>query len=55
MIKGYFIGLLVAGMFFSGWVFGRVTVANECERLGGFYVGNAVYECKPKKQRAQND
>jgi hypothetical protein len=55
MIQGYLISLLAVCMFFSGWVFGHAAVANECERLGGFYVSNTVYECKPNKQGAHND
>ena len=26
------------------------TVARECERLGAFYVGNKVFECKLKSK-----
>jgi hypothetical protein len=56
MIQGYLISLLLAVcMFFLGWVLGSSTIATECERLGGFYVGSTVYECKPKKQGGQND
>lgn len=29
-----------------GWYEAHYTVAQECERLGKFYVGKTVYECK---------
>ena len=29
-----------------GWVHAHKTVARECEKLGRFYVGETVYECK---------
>lgn len=31
-----------------GWLFAHETVATECKRLGSFYVGSTVYECKEK-------
>ena len=30
-----------------GWLHAHKTVASECEKLGRFYVGETVYECKP--------
>lgn len=30
------------------WVAVHSTVATECEKLGAFYVGQKIYECKPK-------
>ena len=29
----------------AGWVLAHNTVALECERLNGFYVGNSTYQC----------
>ncbi|WP_313082616.1 hypothetical protein [Pulveribacter sp.] len=29
-----------------GWVYAHGVIAAECERLGGFYVGTNIYECK---------
>lgn len=34
-----------------GWVYAHYTVATECERLGAFYVGSKVYECKLKESK----
>ena len=31
-----------------GWAIAHSTVAAECEKLGGFYVGKQVYECQRK-------
>ena len=33
----------------TGWSFAHSTVAVECNRLGSFYVGEKVFECKEKK------
>ncbi|MBS0508504.1 MAG: hypothetical protein JSR53_14100 [Proteobacteria bacterium] len=41
--------LLVALSF--GWIQAHSTVAAECERLGAFYVGKTVYECRPQDQK----
>jgi hypothetical protein len=38
---------LIFGLFL-GWIFAHNTVATECGRLGSFYVGSTVYECKVK-------
>lgn len=29
-----------------GWTDAHTTVAKECDRLGGFYVGKKVYRCE---------
>jgi len=41
---------IVVGFFFYefGWYNAHITVAKECDKLGAFYVGNTVYECKRK-------
>jgi hypothetical protein len=31
-----------------GWLIAHDTVAMECNRLGGFYVGKTDFECKVK-------
>lgn len=36
-------------LFIFGWASGHGTVATECEKLGAFYVGNTVYECRVKQ------
>lgn len=40
--------LLLASLigFLIGWSYAHSTVANECERLGRFYVGTTTYECR---------
>lgn len=38
------LGILILGVFI-GWLYAHVTVATECKRLGGFYVGNEIYHC----------
>jgi hypothetical protein len=41
--------LALAVGWYGGWIAGHTTVATECERLGGFYVGSTVYQCKLKE------
>ena len=33
-----------------GWTAAHNTVAKECSTLGGFYVGESVFECKEKSK-----
>ena len=42
---------VVAFALFAGWVMAHIAVAQECEKLGGFYVGTNVYECRPKGEK----
>ena len=30
------------------WSMAHITVAHECDKLGAFYVGDQVFECKRK-------
>ena len=44
------VGVLISLVWFlagynSGWVKAHIVVADECERLGGFYVGKLVFKC----------
>ena len=48
MIEGFISALVLTAAVVVGWVAAHSTVAYECERLGGFYVGKTVYECKVK-------
>ena len=42
--------IAVIGMLISlGWIWAHATVATECTRLGAFYVGEKVYECRLKQ------
>ena len=40
---------LAFGVVF-GWGFAHSTIAAECKKLGGFYVGSAVFSCTPAKE-----
>lgn len=44
----FVIGLFVG--FFKGWVMAHHTIAVECERLGGLFVGKDVYTCVKIKE-----
>jgi hypothetical protein len=42
----------ISSMFFSlGWIVSASTIGNECQKLGGFYVGSTVYECAVKEKK----
>jgi hypothetical protein len=47
------IWILVAllGGILLGWISAHETVAAECDRLNGFYVGTKVYECKRMEKK----
>ena len=42
LMLGCFVGLLCYG---AGWVAAHQTVATECKRLGGFFVGSSTFKC----------
>lgn len=46
MIVVAIFSLILGGMM--GYAIGHTTVATECKRLGAFYVGETIYECKVK-------
>jgi len=55
MMEGFIaISTLLCGFAF-GWIIAHNEVAKECDKLGKFYVGDTVYECKsvPKKEGEQ--
>ena len=33
---------------FVGWIKAHKTISSECKKLGGFYVGDEVFDCKLK-------
>lgn len=37
---------LLALGWWIGWVHAHYTVADECRKLGKFYVGKTIFECK---------
>ena len=53
-IAAVFIGILsiISILLFSlGWIVSASTIGNECQKLGGFYVGSTVYECVLKEKK----
>jgi hypothetical protein len=48
MMEGLIASFVLACTFGLGWAAAHSTVAYECKQLGGFYVGETVYECKVK-------
>jgi hypothetical protein len=47
-LTGVGIGVL-AGQFW-GFYSAHQTLADECTRLNGFYVGDRVFQCEPKRE-----
>ncbi len=51
-IKSVGLGLAVAlALLFTlalGWIASASTIAQECRKLGSFYVSNTVFECRLK-------
>lgn len=45
MKMGTFILGVAVGLFF-GWAHAHKHIAAECERLGGFFVGEKIYKCE---------
>ena len=39
----FLIGLLLGLMF--GWNSAHHTIANECKKLGGFFIGREIFKC----------
>ena len=37
------------------WSIAHTTVAHECDKLGAFYVGDQVYECKRKQEQPHDN
>lgn len=46
MLEGIIGAIVLVCVFCFGWVHAHNSIAKECEKLGGFYIGNTVYECK---------
>lgn len=47
------VGIIVG--FWFGWRAGHITVANECEKLGAFYVDGVVYKCTVINKKNSSD
>ena len=39
----------------SVWAIAHSEIARECEKLGAFYVGNKVFECKRKEGKSHDN
>lgn len=48
---------LVVGlfMFCAGYEFARHSIATQCERLGGFYVGTSTYSCNHQSEKETDE
>lgn len=46
------IGLLWIG-WLLGWTHAHHTVADECERVGAFYVGSKTFRCVKTEEHSQ--
>lgn len=44
------IGLIAIG-FYLGWAVAHMTIATECKRLGGFFVGKEIFHCRQIDKR----
>jgi hypothetical protein len=40
--------IFIVSIYNLGWVMSASTIGAECEKLGSFYVGDKVFECKLK-------
>lgn len=49
-ITGFTVICILVG-YWIGWVHAHHTVADECERLGGFYVGKKTFKCQKMEPR----
>ena len=39
----FFAGLVVGCL--CGWLYAHHVVSSECDKIGGFYVGDKIYHC----------
>lgn len=54
-ILGVIFILVILWVFWRGWVIAHLTVADECKKLGKFYVGKDVFECVKIEEKAVKD
>lgn len=47
--------IVAIGAYFCGWVMAHYTVAEECKRLGAFYVRNETFHCYKITKAAINE
>jgi hypothetical protein len=48
IMLGVFIVILLMAVYNIGWIASANTIKTECQKLGSFYVGEQVVECKLK-------
>jgi hypothetical protein len=53
-MNDWFIGAISVAVavcvFAFGWMVSASTIGWECRNMGAFYVGEKVYDCKPKEK-----
>lgn len=47
-MKNLWIVIIVIVYYYLGWWFAHGEVAEECRKLGGFYVGSSIFDCKER-------
>ena len=50
MFEGFVGALVLTCTFAFGWAMSAATISHDCEKLGGFWVSQSVYECKLKEK-----
>lgn len=46
-------GILIGWLY--GWLHAHNTVANECKKLGSFYVGKTIFKCAEIEQKDKDE
>ena len=49
-MKSVLIGASIGAVVAFTWSLSATTIAIECKKLGSFYVGQQVFECKLKEK-----
>ena len=50
-VLGIVMTIAIAALMALGWITSASTIAEECEKMGQFYVAKKVYECKFKENK----
>ena len=51
-VLGVVSSIAVAALMGLAWLVSALTIGDECEKMGQFYVAKKVYECKLKAREA---